>query len=163
MVMVFAGCGAATTNSGDSSKNITSDKKSDSQKNSPSSLERTKQNSGAAVSDSQAEQAALFCSHEIKKSDLQPPDMLNKKQINSCLIAIRPQIQQECSKGVAKEIIVKIILDKSGTVKGAFSVGDSADSAEANCIVSKVKEVVFPKFKAVNQQIIEKYPFKIKN
>ena len=63
--------------------------------------------------------------------------------------------------GVPKEVVMKIIVDKAGTVTGAFAVGDNCDCPEAACITEKVKAVVFPKFKAQGQQVIEKYPFKI--
>jgi len=114
-----------------------------------------------APEDPVAKQAAAFCNHAVEDSVMQPLDQLDKKHISACLIAIRPAINQECGKGAAKEIILKIIVDKSGEVTGAFPIGNGADSPEAACITNKVKAVKFPRFIAVPQQVIEKYPFKI--
>ncbi len=111
--------------------------------------------------DETAEQAKKYCDNEVEKSDTQPPDSLNRKQIQACLTSIRPILNAKCAKGVEKEIVLKVIIEKTGSVSGAFAVGDSADCPEAACVSEQVTKVVFPKFKAKQQQVIEKYPFKL--
>jgi len=111
--------------------------------------------------DDQAEKAKIFCEHEIEKSATQPPDALTRKQIVACLTAIRPDYQAKCGKGIQRSILLKIIVEKSGLVSEAFSIGDSADSPEAECVVNMVKDTKFPLFKASNQQVIQKYKFEI--
>jgi len=123
----------------------------------------TSSGSGAASlpKDPQAEAAAKYCAHAIEKAETQPPDALDRKKIQACLTAIRPQMKAKCSKGVDREIILKIIVEKTGAVSDAFAIGDGADSPEAACVSEMVKAVQFPKFKASAQQVIKKYPFKI--
>jgi hypothetical protein len=109
--------------------------------------------------DPQAEQAARFCEHAISRSEVQPPDSLDRKQIAACLTAIKPRMQQKCSKGIAREVVLKIIVEKTGEVSDAFGLGDGADSPEASCVAELVKGVRFPQFKGAAQQVISKYPF----
>ena len=117
--------------------------------------------SDSAPKDPQAEAATNYCEHAIEKAKTQPPDALDRKKIQACLTAIRPQIKAKCSKGVDREVVLKIIVEKSGAVSDAFAIGDGADSPEATCVSELVKEVKFPQFKASAQQVIKKYPFKI--
>lgn len=117
--------------------------------------------SASLPNDPQAEAAAKYCAHAIEKAETQPPDALDRKKIQACLTAIRPQMKAKCSKGVDREVILKIIVDKSGAVSDAFAIGDGADSPEAACVSEMVKAVQFPKFKASAQQVIKKYPFNI--
>ena len=114
-----------------------------------------------AKPDKKAEEAKAFCEHEIKKSSVKPVELLNKKQISACLIALRPAINAQCAKGVEREIVLKIIVGNEGTVVGAFPVGDGADSEEASCVAKLVRPAAFPAFTGKEQQVIEKYPFKI--
>ena len=111
--------------------------------------------------DKQAAQAEKFCAHEIEKSQSAPGDSLNRKQIQACLVALRPQIAKDCDKGVKRDITLKIIITKEGAVTGAIAIGDNADSAEAQCIVEKVKATSFPAFTGKETQEVEKYPFPI--
>ena len=111
--------------------------------------------------DALADSARVYCEHDVKESVIQPPDALSRKQIQACLTAIRPRLNAECGKGVPREIILKIVVNKTGAVGEAFAVGDGADSPEATCAAGIVKGVVFPQFKGSQQQLIEKYPFTI--
>jgi hypothetical protein len=111
------------------------------------------------VDDPKVDEARDRCEKEIETSELQPPDLLGKMQIHSCLYAIRPQIA-ECSKGVEREVIIKMMIEKDGHISNTFATGDTSDSPEAQCVAKIVKEVTFPKFKGQTQQIV-KYPFKL--
>lgn len=115
----------------------------------------------SAPVDKEAEQAQAFCEHAVKKSVLQPPDALSRKQIMACLTAVRPALNKDCSKGIGREVVLKLVIDKSGDVVEAFPVGDAADSPQAACVADIVKQVKFPMFKGSAQQVIEKYPFKL--
>jgi hypothetical protein len=106
------------------------------------------------------QQAKAYCDNEVERATLQPPDILSRKQIQACLIGQMPQIRT-CGKGVKREVVLKIVIDKSGEVANAFPVGDAADSPEAACVAEKVTGLKFPQFKATAQQVIEKYPFEI--
>lgn len=108
----------------------------------------------------QEQQAKKYCDNEVDKAALQPPDALSRKQIQACLIGLTPQVRT-CGKGVKREVVLKIVVDKSGAVANAFPVGDAADSPEATCVADKVKGLKFPQFKGSAQQVIEKYPFEI--
>jgi len=114
---------------------------------------------GGDAVDEQAEQAKKKCESEQEKAVLQPPDTLQKVQVHACLIGARPE-WSKCSKGVARELTLKIIVEKTGAVSSAFAVGEGADSPEAGCVAEVVKEVKFPQFKAAPQQTL-KYPFKL--
>ncbi len=118
-------------------------------------------NKGDLPDDPQAEQATKYCEHSINKSVNQPPDSLDRKQIQACLTAIRPQMKAKCSKGIKRSLVLKIIVEKTGTVGDAFALGDGADSPEASCVAEMVKEVKFPQFKGSAQQVIQKYPFEL--
>ncbi len=109
--------------------------------------------------DEQAIAADAWCRKAVESSAAAPVEMLEKKDINACLVAIRPVIRKDCSQGVKKEIILKIIIAKDGSVTGAIPTGDAADSTEARCIVDRVKAVTFPAFTAKDTLVIEKYPF----
>ena len=111
--------------------------------------------------DDLADAARIYCEHSVAESALQPPDALSRKQIQACLLAIRPKLNAQCGKGVPREIVLKIIVNKTGAVGDAFAVGAGADSPEATCAAGLVKSVVFPQFKGSTQQLIEKYPFNI--
>ncbi|MBN2802051.1 MAG: hypothetical protein JXR91_03035 [Deltaproteobacteria bacterium] len=125
-----------------------------------SSAQKTKNDkSAAAPKDEQAEAADKFCKNEIEKSKNEPVELLDKKQIKSCIVALRPAIKAECDKGVKKELIMKIVINKDGSVSGAFAIGDGADCEEATCIAEKIKSASFPAFTAKETQVIEKYPF----
>jgi len=152
LVLALASC-AGTTSTGSSSpatSPLNTDKGS-----------ATPKVSQEKPADDQAEKAKIFCEHEIEKSTTQPPDALTRKQIVACLTAIRPDYQTKCGKGIQRSILLKIIVEKSGLVSEAFSIGDSADSPEAECVVKMVKDTKFPLFKASNQQVIQKYKFEI--
>jgi len=114
----------------------------------------------AAPASPKEEQAQKFCANAVEKAALQPPDTLSRKQIQACLIGAMPEIRT-CGKGVKREVVLKIVLDKSGAVGNAFPVGDAADSPEATCVAEKVSAVKFPQFKGAAQQVIEKYPFEL--
>jgi hypothetical protein len=117
---------------------------------------------GSSVpADEEAEQAQAFCEHAVAKSINQPPDALSRKQIMACLTAVRPALNKDCSKGIGREVVLKLVIDKSGDVIDAFPVGDAADSPQAGCVAEIVKQVKFPMFKGSSQQVIEKYPFKL--
>ena len=116
---------------------------------------------GTEKPDKKAQEAKVFCEHEIKKSASSAFELLNKKQVAACLLALRPQINAQCAKGVEKEIILKIIIGNDGKVVGAFPVGDGADSEEATCVAKIIRPAVFPRFSSREQQVIEKYPFQI--
>ncbi|MBN2529501.1 MAG: hypothetical protein JXR76_24145 [Deltaproteobacteria bacterium] len=115
--------------------------------------------------DKKAEEAGKYCAHEIETAKNTPNELLNKKQIGGCLLALRPQIRTDCAKnlppGGKKEVVLKIIIGKDGNVVGVFPIGDNADSAEATCVAGKVKPVSFPQFTAKDQQVVEKYPFSV--
>ena len=113
---------------------------------------------GGAV-DEQAQQAQKKCESGIEKAVLQPPDALEKVHVHACLIGVRPD-WAKCSKGVARELTLKIIVEKTGEVSSAFAVGEGADSPEAGCVAEVVQGVKFPQFKAAPQQTL-KYPFKL--
>jgi hypothetical protein len=114
----------------------------------------------ATPKDKKAEQARKYCEHSIAKSEVQPPDRLSRKPIMACLTALRPEIA-ECGQGVPRELILKIIVGKDGTVKSTFPVGDGADCPEAACVQEVVSRAKFPRFKGSTQQVIEKYPFEL--
>jgi hypothetical protein len=114
---------------------------------------------GEGAVDEQAEQAAKKCQSEIEKAVLQPPDALSKVQVNACLIGARPE-WSKCSKGIARDLTLKIIVEKTGEVSSAFAVGEGADGPEAACVGEVVSGVAFPVFKGSPQQTL-KYPFKI--
>ena len=116
---------------------------------------------GSAPVDKEAEQAQAFCEHAVAKSVNQPPDALSRKQIMACLTAARPALNKDCSKGIGREVVLKLVIDKSGDVIDAFPVGAAADSPQAGCVAEIVKQVKFPMFKGSSQQVIEKYPFKL--
>jgi len=109
--------------------------------------------------DPTADAARNYCEHAVAEAVLQPPDALSRKQIQACLTALRPRLNGECGKGAPREIVLKIVVDKSGAVSDAFGVGDGADSPEAACAAEIVKTALFPQFKGTAQQVIEKYPF----
>jgi hypothetical protein len=113
---------------------------------------------GGAV-DEQAQQAQKKCEAEIEKATLQPPDSLAAVQVHACLIGARPE-WSKCDKGVARELTLKIIVEKTGAVSSAFPVGDGADCPEAKCVADAVSAVKFPQFKGTTQQTL-KYPFKL--
>lgn len=113
---------------------------------------------GGAV-DEQASQAQKKCEAEIEKATLQPPDALEKIHVHACLIGVRPE-WSKCGKGVARELTLKIIVEKTGDVSSAFAVGEGADYPEAACVAEVVTGVKFPQFKAAPQQTL-KYPFKL--
>ncbi len=115
----------------------------------------------SAPVDKEAEQAEAFCEHAVKKSINQPPDALSRKQIMACLTAVRPALDKDCSKGIGRKVVLKLVIDKSGDVVDAFPVGDAADSPQAACVADIVRQVKFPRFKGSAQQVIEKYPFKL--
>ena len=115
----------------------------------------------SAPADKEAEQAQAFCEHAVTKSINQPPDALSRKQIMACLTAVRPALNKDCSRGIGREVVLKLVIDKSGEVIDAFPVGDAADSPQAACVADIVKNVKFPMFKGSSQQVIEKYPFKL--
>ena len=115
----------------------------------------------SAPVDKEAEQAQAFCEHAVNKSIIQPPDALSRKQIMACLTALRPALNKDCSKGIGREVVLKLVIDKTGDVVEAFPVGDAADSPQATCVADIVKQVKFPMFKGSAQQVIEKYPFKL--
>ncbi|MFO8070694.1 MAG: hypothetical protein R6V85_02360 [Polyangia bacterium] len=110
--------------------------------------------------DEKAEQARKYCEHSIARSEVQPPDRLSRKAIMACLTALRPEIG-ECGQGVPRELILKIIVNKDGTVRSTFPVGEGADCPEAACVQKVVSEAEFPRFKGSAQQVIEKYPFEL--
>jgi hypothetical protein len=112
---------------------------------------------GEGAVDEQAEQAAKKCASEIEKAVLQPPDALAKVQVNACLIGARPE-WSKCGKGVARDLTLKIIVEKTGDVSSAFAVGEGADGPEAACVAEVVTGVKFPQFKGTAQQTL-KYPF----
>jgi hypothetical protein len=110
-----------------------------------------------ANEDPKVKEASIRCAKEIKDTDLQPPDSLEPIQVHACLYSIKPKIAA-CSQGIKRDVTLKIIIEKTGKVLNAFSIGDTADCPEAKCVADAVKEVVFPKFKGQTQQVI-KYPF----
>lgn len=112
-----------------------------------------------ATEDPKVAEARTRCEQEIQKAELQPPDRLAAVQVHACIWAKRPAFAS-CSKGVKKEIVIKIVVEKTGVVSNAFPVGDTADCPEAKCVAEAVKQVVFPKFKGILQDII-KYPFTV--
>jgi hypothetical protein len=114
---------------------------------------------GGGAVDEQAAQAQKKCESEIEKAVLQPPDALEKVHVHACLIGARPE-WSKCGKGVAREITLKIIVEKTGEVSSAFAVGEGADGPEASCVAEVVQGVKFPQFKASPQQTL-KYPFKL--
>jgi len=114
---------------------------------------------GGGAVDEQADQAQKKCDSEIEKAVLQPPDTLEKVHVHACLIGARPE-WAKCGKGVARELTVKIIVEKTGQVSSAFPIGEGADSPEATCVAEVVQKVKFPQFKAAAQQTL-KYPFKL--
>lgn len=159
---ILMGCGAAEP--GLQSIAATSNAPGTSATATAASSDGTKSNLVPAIDaepDEKAAQAKLYCEHEIKKGEKSPFDLLGKKQISSCLIALRPSIRQKCSKGVKKQVILKIIVGKDGAVLGAFPVGEHSDSVEAGCVADQVKPTIFPKFTGKEQQVIDKYPFEI--
>lgn len=111
--------------------------------------------------DAQAEAARQFCEHDVKAAGLQPPDSLSRKQIVACITALRPKINAECAKSAPREVLLKIVIDRSGAVAEAFPIGDAADSPEAACAAGIVRTAVFPHFKGAPQQVIQKYPLTI--
>ncbi len=111
--------------------------------------------------DKKAEQAKAYCENEIEKSINQPPDTLSKKQIMACFTAIRSELAHKCRRTSDREIVLKVVVDKTGSISDAFAVGASADFPEAECVCERVKEVKMPQFKGVGQQVIEKFPFKL--
>jgi hypothetical protein len=111
--------------------------------------------------DAQAEAAQTFCAHDIKAAELQPPDALTRKQIMACITAIRPQLKAQCAKSAPRDIVLKIVIEKTGKVLEAFAIGDGADSPEATCAAGLVKAVQFPQFKGAPQQVIQKYPMSV--
>ena len=139
--MIATGCGGVSTNSD-----------GDQPRRGDHSAEVAK-----AKEDPKVAQASNRCQKEIRESELQPPDLLAPIQIHACLYAIRPQIAA-CSQGVKRDITLKVIIEKTGEVANAFPIGDTADCPEARCVEQAVKEVKFPKFKGLLQQVI-KYPF----
>ena len=56
--------------------------------------------------DAQAEAAKTFCEHELKAAELQPPDMLSRKQIMACITALRPRLNTECKKSAPRDILL---------------------------------------------------------
>lgn len=155
IVLLTIGCGGGDPNvaSGD---DVTSD-------GTLSAVAQNRSVSGAAGAgdDETAANAKQYCDNEVKKGTQNPVALLDKKQISACLIALRPTIKAECTKNVKREIVLKIIIGKDGSVVGAFPVGDGADSVEAACVAEKVKPAIFPSFTAKEQIVIEKYPFEI--
>lgn len=113
----------------------------------------------AQETDKKAAEARTFCELEVKKSGSKPFELLSKKQVAACLLALRPEINAQCAKSVERDIILKIIIGSDGKVVGAFPVGDGADSEEASCVTKIVRPAVFPRFSSREQQVIEKYPF----
>lgn len=150
VILLLSGCGGAQ-------KTVPDVAGDDGGPNAASSKEASATNKA----DKKAAEAKTFCEHEIAKSGSKPFDLLNKKQVAACLLALRPQINAQCAKGVEKEIILKIIIGSDGKVIGAFPVGDGADSQEASCVSNIVRPAVFPSFNSREQQVIEKYPFSI--
>lgn len=114
-----------------------------------------------AQSDPKVAEAAQRCAMEIEQAEMQPPDQLSKLQIAACMYASTPEVQK-CSKDAPVEIVLKVVVNKDGSVANAFPVGDSADSPEAGCVAEVIKGVKFPKFKGLTQQNI-KYPFTVGN
>ncbi|MCP4601911.1 MAG: hypothetical protein GY847_15590 [Proteobacteria bacterium] len=110
-----------------------------------------------AAADPKLEEAKQRCEQEIEKSNLQPPDTLASIQVHACIYAVREEIAK-CTKGPKRDLVIKIVADKTGEVLNAFPVGDTADCPEATCVAEVIKEITFPKFKGQTQQII-KYPF----
>ncbi len=110
-----------------------------------------------AAEDPKVTEAGERCESEKKKSELQPPDQLAPIMVHACIYAVRPEVA-ECTKGPKREVVVKIIVEKTGEVSNAFPIGDSADTMEAKCVAEAVKGVLFPKFKGMTQQVL-KYPF----
>ncbi len=109
--------------------------------------------------DPKISEAQLRCAKEIEQAELQPPDQLSKIQIAACMYASTDKAQK-CFRDAPKEVVVKVVINKDGTVANAFPIGDSADSPEAGCVADVVKSVTFPKFKGQPQQNI-KYPFNV--
>ena len=110
-----------------------------------------------AQQDPKVEEAKTRCESEIKKSELQPGDALVPIQVHACLYAIKPDVAA-CTSGPKREVVIKIIVEKTGVVSNAFPVGDTADSSDAKCVAEAVKKATFPKFKGSAQQML-KYPF----
>lgn len=114
-----------------------------------------------AQSDPKVAEAEQRCAMEIEQAKLQPPDQLSKIQIAACMFAATPKVQA-CAKDAPVEVVLKVVINKDGSVANAFPVGDSADSPEAGCVAEVIKGVVFPLFKGQTQQNI-KYPFTVGN
>ncbi|MBN2339983.1 MAG: hypothetical protein JXX29_09230 [Deltaproteobacteria bacterium] len=155
-VMVFTACGGAQSNEMADLEEPMGTPAVAASGNSPG-----KTSGQSAEPDETAEKAKQFCEREVAKSAQTPVEMLDKKQISACLIAVRPEIQTECAKGVKREIVLKIIVGNDGSVVGAFPVGDGADSAEATCAAERVKPIKFPAFTGKEQMTIEKFPFEV--
>ena len=162
IITLLAGCGSTPPKtatipdeSGDAAVKAAPQTKDD---NASASDSNKKQDTSV---DKVAEQADAYCKNEIKKGAQKPFDLLDKKQIKACIIAVRPKIKTQCDKGVKKEIILKIVVAKDGTVSGAFAIGDGADSDESQCVAEQIKSASFPAFSSKETQVIEKYPFTI--
>ncbi len=143
IAVLFLGCGGAAASGGKES--------------SASSTDPGEAAAVEAAEDPKVKEAKDRCDAEIKQSDLQPPDQLSKMMVHACIYAVRPEAAK-CTRGPKREIVVKIVVDKTGEVSNAFAIGDTADGLEAKCVAEVIKGVTFPKFKALTQQIL-KYPF----
>ncbi len=119
--------------------------------------EKTAADNEQPADDPKVGEASTRCTKEIDASEIQPPDQLASIQVHACLYAVRPKIAA-CAKGYKRDVVIQIIVEKTGTVLNAFPKGDTADSPEAKCVAGIVKDVTFPKFKGKMQQVI-KYPF----
>ncbi|MCP4674876.1 MAG: hypothetical protein GY854_05080 [Deltaproteobacteria bacterium] len=143
IAVLFLGCGGATASGG----------------NDPaaSSGDPGETAAAEAAEDPKVKEARERCDAEITQSDLQPPDQLSKLMVHACIYATRPEVAK-CTRGPKREIVIKIVVEKTGEVSNAFAVGDTADGLEAKCVAEVVGDITFPKFKGLTQQIL-KYPF----
>lgn len=112
---------------------------------------------GAGPSDPKVAEAKERCDEEIRRSEIQPPDQLKSIQIRACMYAAKQEVAK-CHTVGKRELILRIVVDKSGQVTNAFAVGDTADCPEAQCVADVVMGIRLPRFKGRQQQII-KYPF----